>query len=237
MLPPTLRKVDVPTGRSGRFKVERFNVSEASARRFNAVNFCRRAEDRDIEAGTYTRLVREPAIRHLQGDDPVVVMSDTPAELRDHAEAVERAHGRCLVNGLGLGVVAKAMLDKPEVSHVTVVESSIDVVSLTGDYYRSMPRYEGRLEIVVSDALSWKPPRGATWDVVWHDIWDMISADNWESMKRLHRRYGRRAGWQGSWCRDRVFRMVEQERGRIAEDPWVPDFIVDMVADRAVKGR
>jgi len=231
MLPPTLQKVDVPTGRSGRFEISRFTISKAAERRINKRNFYSQAQDRNVEEGTYTRLMRDPAIVALQGDAPVVVMSDTPAELRDHAEPVRRAEGRCLVHGLGLGVCVQAMLDKPEVSHVTVIEQSPDVIKLAADHYLSNPRYKGRLEIVMGDALSWKPPAGARWDVVWHDIWDSIDVDNWGTMKRLHRRFGRRAEWQGSWCRDRVFRMVEQDRGRVAYDFEVPFWIADMMAD------
>lgn len=230
MLPPTLRKVDVPEGRSGRFSIERFEVSEASARAYNAENFRRNAEDRNVEPGAYTRLLRNPAIAKLQGERHVVVMSDTPAELRDHIEPVKLAEGRCLVHGLGLGIVVQAMLDKPEVSHVTVVEQSPDVIKLSAGHYLSNLRYKGRLEIIMDDALSWKPHRGARWDVVWHDIWDSIGAQNWESMKRLHRRFGRRAGWQGSWCRDRVFRQIEQERRRTPYGAELSSLIVDIVS-------
>ncbi len=212
-----LKKATLPEGRSGRYTVERFTVSDTDMWRYNLRNAERGTPDLNIEAGTYTRLMRRPAIVSLQGERPVVVMSDTPSELRDHVKAAEFAKGRCLIHGLGLGIIAKAMLDKPEVTHVTVVEQSPDVIKLVAEHYLSDPQNEGRLEIIMGDALSWKPPRGAHWDVVWHDIWDSISADNWPSMTKLHRRFGRRSDWQGSWRKEHVKQLVQDDKNLMAD--------------------
>ena len=68
-------KVDIPEGQSGDWKVEKFTVSEEEAKLNNlraAFSFSDRG--REIEPGEYTRLRR----------NGVVVLSDTPAEIRDH---------------------------------------------------------------------------------------------------------------------------------------------------------
>jgi hypothetical protein len=70
----------------------------------------------------------------------------------------------------------------------------------------------GRLTIHHGDALTYKWPVGTRWTVAWHDIWDTICEDNLPDMNRLHRRFGRRVDWQGSWCRD----LIETERRRWA---------------------
>jgi hypothetical protein len=67
---------------------------------------------------------------------------------------------------------------------------------------------DDRLRVIHADALKWMPPKVMRWSVVWHDIWDDISVDNLNEMTKLHRRYGRRCDWQGSWCR------AECERAR-----------------------
>jgi hypothetical protein len=125
-----------------------------------------------------------------------VVMSDTPAEKQDHYGFVHAAKGHCLINGLGIGMCLKAVLLKESVTAVTVVEKSADVIALVAPYYT-----DPRVEIVHSCAFEYEPPKGVRYGAVWHDIWDNICSDNIEQMKRLHRKYGRRAGWQGSWCR------------------------------------
>lgn len=178
--------VTVPEGVSGAWRIERFTVSEEAAGLAN-VRMMFKPGGRRCRPGTYTRLTR----------DGYLVMSDTPDEKRDHYWFVRQATGRVLINGLGLGMVLGAVLRKPDVEHVTVVEQSPDVIALVAPHYAS-----GRVTVVCADALTWQPPKGERYGAVWHDIWDDICEDNLPDMKRLHRRYGRRTRWQGSWARE-----------------------------------
>ncbi len=129
-----------------------------------------------------------------------VIMSDVPDERTDHFYPILNAHGHCLVHGLGIGFVACCMLEKTTVEKVTVIEIEPDVISLVAPHLYK--RYgKKRLEIIQGDALTWRSPVGKRYQVVWHDIWSSICSDNYGSMKKLHRRYGHKADWQGSWCR------------------------------------
>lgn len=131
-----------------------------------------------------------------------IIMSDTPDELRDLREFRYQATGAVLINGLGLGIATCMALGKPEVTSVTVIELSQDVINLVAPHI-----IDSRLTIIQADAYTYLPKKGTKFDVVWHDIWDTICADNLEGMKRLHRKYGKRATWQGSWCRHQCKRM------------------------------
>lgn len=102
------------------------------------------------------------------------------------------------------------MLDKPAVDKVTVIEISPDVITLVGSYLKE--HFGARLEIIEADAFTWQPPRGVRYGAVWHDIWDNICSDNLPEMHKLHRKYGRRTDWQGSWCRWRC--EDQRTRGR-----------------------
>jgi len=129
-------------------------------------------------------------------------MSDTPDEIHDHSAAIHKATGRCLINGLGLGVVARAMLMKSDVEHVTVIEKSADVIDLISPH---LPHAD-KLTIVHADCFEFQPRKGSRWNVVWHDIWDDLCEDNLPEMHRLHRKYGRRCDWQSSWGRTYIER-------------------------------
>jgi hypothetical protein len=194
-------KVDLPEGQSGDWAVEKFTVDEHGAQMSSLAGFIG-GHGRHVPEGTYTKLTRD-------GD---IVMTDTPNEIRDHLVFISEAHGRVLIHGLGLGMCVAACLEKEKVDHVTVVELCAEVIELVGVHLKE--KYGDRLEIIEDDALTWKPPKGTRWDVAWHDIWDNICADNIEEMSRLHRRFGRRVEWQGSWCRD----MVKEQRAR--EGAW-----------------
>lgn len=191
-------KVNVPTGESGEWKVEKFKVGERDVKLQEMRAALHPGEwRRVVPVGEYTRLM-------YRGDE--VVMSDTPAEIRDHLEVIREAKGRVLLNGLGLGVVLNAILHKPEVEHITVIEISKDVVKLVGQHYLNQNalhlKANKELNIIVADAMIWRPKPGERFDVIWHDIWNNICTDNLPEMSKLHRSYGRRCDWQGSWGKE-----------------------------------
>jgi len=193
-------KVKVPEAVGTRWAVRQFSVSEEDASLSNLLrSFNPGHAGRFIEPGTYTGLYR----LNEEGDPTTVVMSDTRAEIIDHLwpwqEARDRG-GRVLIHGLGLGMFLGAVLRLDNVTEVTVVEVSREVIELIGPTYTTDPR----VKIIHGDAMTWKPPVGSRWSVVWHDIWDTICGDNWPEMKRLHRRFGSRADWQASWSRNYI---------------------------------
>lgn len=174
-----LEKVSIPESAKGAWRVEKFKT--------DMIDFGSLMRARAVPVGEeFTRLMRGNTL----------VMSDTPAEMRDHYEPVIRARGSCLINGLGIGMVLKAVLKKPEVTDVTVVELSQDVIDLVAPHYQ-----DERTTFVCASAFDYAPPKGKRYGMVWHDIWDYICGDNLPEMHALHRKYGRRADWQGSWCR------------------------------------
>ena len=135
-------------------------------------------------------------------------MSNTPDEQRDHWEPVWQARDlraeRALVNGLGLGMVVLG-LAAAGVKHVDVVEIDPDVISFVApELGNRLDRSGCYLDVHRADAYTIKWPVGTRWDVAWHDIWVEASEDNLEEMARLHRRYGRRVTWQGSWRREQL---------------------------------
>ena len=185
-------RISIPEGESGPWKVSRFTVPPKDIK---ALSYA--LHGRPIPSGTYTRLIRT--------GDHVPTMSDTPSEIRDHIEPLIQAKqrgGRILMNGLGLGVVLKGFLSFPEVTHVDVVEIDADVIKLVAPSY-----YDHRVTIYHVDAFEITWPKDTRWSVVWHDIWPSICSDNLPEMTKLHRKYGHKCDWQGSWCRYQCLRQ------------------------------
>jgi hypothetical protein len=198
--------VTVPEGQSGNVRLARFDVSDADASRHRIRN-----AGRAVRPGTYTGLYRAGALW----------MSDTPAEKRDHITvphaAVRLGARRALVNGLGLGMVVSAMLQVETIEHIDVVEIDADVIALVGPHYERLAAEAGKtITVHHADAYTIAWPAGTTWDVAWHDIWRDLCTDNLPLMGRLHRRYGRRVQWQGSWARE----LLEYHRDRERRRGW-----------------
>lgn len=191
-------KVNVPEGKSGNWEVRCFSVSKEDAE-FGALRSI-------FKGGRYTPVGDYTGLYHCDN----VIMSDTPDEIRDHMSFIHRATGNVLINGLGIGMVLQAVLNKPEVTHVTVIEISSDVISLVAPHYQN--QFGDRLTIIENDALKYKPPKGIRYNAIWHDIWPNICTDNLEEMKILHRKYGHCCNWQGSWSKELLKRYQRQEK-------------------------
>lgn len=179
-----IEQVSVPAGKRGPWSIERFEVSKQEAM---IGNIRARMHGRgSIQPGFYTK---------LQHANRGLIMSETPDEMRDHYQAVYNARGRVLLNGLGLGMVLAAILKREGVEQVTIIEIDADLIALVGPHYAA----DKRVEIINADAFEYKPPKGARYAAVWHDIWDGLCSDNLPEMTRLKRKYGRRCDWQGCW--------------------------------------
>lgn len=193
-------KVDLPAGKHGEVEIRPIVIDESLAKFSNMRAVFQGGRGR-VEVGTYTGLYRNGGLW----------MSDTPDEINDHLPMIWRAGrvgGRVLVNGLGLGMVVKALLAMENVEHVDVVEIDPDVVALVG------PAYVGdRCTVHLADAHEIQWPKGTRWSAAWHDIWQDISTDNAESMTRLKRKYGRRVDWQACWAQPEITRLKREERG------------------------
>ena len=98
---------------------------------------------------------------HVNGK---LVMSDTTDEWIDHIDFIHEARGRVLIHGLGLGCALQAILLKPEVEHVDVVEISQDVLDVISPYHAD-PRVTFHQGDAFEMARRW--PRGSRWDAVW----------------------------------------------------------------------
>lgn len=191
-------KVTVPEGKVGKAEIEHFRVSESQAKLANLQMMVHGQGRRSIPPGCYTGL-------KVNG---VMVMSDTPAEIGDHIYFIGRATGRVLLNGLGIGMCLQALLRKPEVEHVTVVELEADVLALVAGHYLAL--FGGaRLTFVHADAFAWQPPKGLVYDAVFHDIWPFIQGDFYPQYKVLHRKYAKRSHYQESWCHNWVRREAK----------------------------
>lgn len=188
-------KVDVPEGISGDWSVSKFTVIEKDPR---AISYA--LHGRPVPPGNYTRLMKK-------GEwEPI--MSDTPAEIIDHLGFICQAKGRCLLNGLGLGVVLKALLSKPEVTHIDVVEIEQDVINLVWPTYKNA----SKATLYHANAFTIQWPKGTKWDCAWHDIWSSICTNNLPEITQLKHKYAHKVKYQKGWLENflRILRKGEQ---------------------------
>lgn len=144
----------------------------------------RQAITRGIRAASYQ--TKEPLrIHELVHEDHGCWMTDSPEELNQIGEMLHDVDpsGRVLVGGLGLGILAKTLSERPGVDQVTVVEIDPDVVALC-----TQPGYE----VITGDILSYLRRSNQRYDYYILDTWQATNESAWWSQVMPQRRAIRR---------------------------------------------
>ena len=118
-------------------------------------------------------------------------MTLTPVDLDTSDEAIDRAHGRVVTFGLGLGYYVYMTSEKESVESVTVVEKSEDVIALFREYVLPQFSHPEKVRIVNADAFEYAEhimPE-EKYDVAFVDTWRDASdgAPMYRRMKPLEK--------------------------------------------------
>ena len=112
-------------------------------------------------------------------------MTLMPNETNTSGYAVDNAHGRVLTFGLGLGYFAYMAARKPEVSSVTVVELSRDVISLFEEHILPQTGFQDKIRVIRADCFDFADGmKPGEYDFLFADIWHDPS-DGVEAYLRL----------------------------------------------------
>ena len=103
-------------------------------------------------------------------------MTVTPNEINTMKKPIEKARGKVLALGLGLGYFAYMTAIKNEVEKVTVVEISEDVIRLFKENILPQFPHPEKVEIIRADGLEFmKNPPFTDFDFIFCDLWHDVS--------------------------------------------------------------
>ena len=100
-------------------------------------------------------------IRKGQG----LMMSDSPQEMFLQYDMYKRAKGKVLVGGLGLGMYARMIEKKDEVTEIVVVEISQDVINI------STPKKSKKIRIIKDDITNFLKTTEEKFDYIYIDTY------------------------------------------------------------------
>lgn len=120
--------------------------------------------------GFFIGKVRFPSI--YEGRIPW--MSVCPSEISSMKEPIDKAYGRVLVLGLGLGYYPFMISLREEVCSVTIIERQPEIIQIFREYL--LPQFQRReiIQVIESDAFDYL-------DRVEEDDYDFCFADIWEN--------------------------------------------------------
>lgn len=115
-------------------------------------------------------------------------MAIKPNEIETMKQPIEKARGRVLVYGLGIGYFAYMVSQKQEVEGVTIVERDQNVINLFEKHILPQFPNKGKINIVKSDAFDYaeNDMKKGSFNYVFTDLWHDVSdgVDLYVKMKK-----------------------------------------------------
>ena len=107
------------------------NIPEGTSGDFEVAHYTNTTTDKQWQL--YLEMKNESNLNYcvlLQNGCPMPIMQDSEGEYREHQWLWDKATGHVLIGGLGIGMVNVALLTNPNVTSVTIIENSQDVINL-----------------------------------------------------------------------------------------------------------
>lgn len=154
-------------------------------------------------------------------------MSMTPMELESQEIGVRLAHGHVAVFGMGMGWSAAVSALRDEVTAVTVVELSDDVLALHREldiFSQLPPQARAKITVQRGDAYTWTPSTRV--DLLMPDIWyPLISDGRVEEVLRMQANV--QAGSVYFWGQEMEIARHAVAAGRALDDAGIRATIAD----------
>ena len=181
---PYYNSIKIPNVKNGRWELKQEQYPAYRGVVCGDVEFCDGMRE-VVPIGFFKENFAFPAVL----EDGNEWMTLTPVDLDTCEDAIEKAHGRVVTFGLGLGYYAFMVSKKHNVESITVVEKSRDVIELFRTYI--LPQFSNpeKVIIVEDDAFSYaeRVMPGEGFDVAFVDTWRDASdgAPMYARMKNL----------------------------------------------------
>ena len=178
----TRQIVNIPEGQSGDFQIKHFT-----------------SETTDYNWQVYLQMKNETDTQHtvlIKESCSMPIMQDSLAEYNEHQWLWDNATGDVLIGGLGIGLVHQKLIDNPDVTSVTIIENSQDVIDLVWEHCAK----DDTFSLIKADIETWNPPADSYWNVAWFDTWIYDNPLTMKAYKELmHEKYGDYVDSIGSW--------------------------------------
>ena len=202
---PYYRNIRIPVSKFGRWELAYQEYAPYEAFIYQDVRL--KSDSREIPIlGYFSEPFRYPSVM----EDGHEWMSIKPSELETLSESIVKAHGRVVTFGLGLGYYTYMVSLKPDVTQVTVVERSEEVIELFKTHILPQFPHPEKVHIIHSDAYDYMDHHmePGMYDYVLADLWHDVS-DGLDLYLKFKKRESRFPGTEFDyWAEDSLLSAV-----------------------------
>lgn len=133
------------------------------------------------------------------------VMSNNLFERLTNQNFIDTAKGDVIIFGLGLGLILFPLLEDSEITSITVIDNSIDIIDNIGPIIKNYD-VNDKLTIIQGDAFTYYQQLNETkFDVMYFDYWNIVDSTiqtDMETLKELYKNNIKETGQIMYWCED-----------------------------------
>ena len=202
---PYHANIDLPAAASGNLRYERLVIPAGEIFNAEAIH---KDPERELNDWMRLRAMDEPLEAGFLYEGEKVWMMDSPSEALTNDPPAEKAHGKVITFGLGIGYFVYMALLNPAVESVTVVEQSPEVIRLFEQYVLPKIQRKDQVRIIEGDAFDcFTEEFLKDFDYIYADIWQS-GEDGLEILAGLLPQYLPEEEKADFWIEDTIMETV-----------------------------
>jgi len=148
--------------------------------------------------------VQEPAVC-LSNRSNECIMSSNLFERLTYQNFIDTAKGDVLIFGLGLGLIILPLLEDSEITSITVIDNSVDIIDNIGPIIKNYD-VNNKLTIILGDVFTYYQQLSEIkFDIMFFDHRSIASntiRDDMKALKELYKNNIKETGQIMYWCED-----------------------------------
>ena len=161
--------------------------------------------DKVLNFYNYSDNLEKERIVFLLNKSNECIMSSNLFERLTNQNFIDHAKGDIIIFGLGLGLVIFPLLNDSEITSITVIDKSVDIIDNIGPIIKKYD-VNDKLTIINGDVFTYyQQLNDAKFDVAYFDYWNIVDStiyNDMETLKELYKNNIKETGQLMYWCED-----------------------------------
>ena len=161
--------------------------------------------DKVLNFYNYSDNLEKERIVFLLNKSNECIMSSNLFERLTNQNFIDTAKGDVIIFGLGLGLIIFPLLEDDEVTSITVIDKSVDIIDNIGPIIKKYD-VNDKLTIINGDVFTYyQQLNDAKFDVAYFDYWNIVDStiyNDMETLKELYKNNIKETGQIMYWYED-----------------------------------